>query len=151
MTRAFKKPITKQSRAAHYPAHRTESHPLVLKDEDQLCLLQVQHEIQTFPKDLPVVPNRYYQNGAAEKVLGAVYTPPRVAAALSRWAVRTASDKVLDPSCGEGVFLSAARTRLADLGARKPHKRCLELLETDTPRWVNAFCACEYLNRVELN
>ena len=64
--------------------------------------------------------SRYKKNGAKEKVLGAVYTPPRVASALTRWAVRSASETVLDPSCGEGVFLAAARTRLADLGARKP-------------------------------
>ena len=49
--------------------------------------------------------HRYRKNGAPEKVLGAVYTPPRVAAALTRWAIRSSSDTVLDPSCGEGVFL----------------------------------------------
>lgn len=64
--------------------------------------------------------NRYQENSSAEKMLGAVYTPPRVAAALARWAVRSSADKVLDPACGEGVFLAAARTRLADLGAKRP-------------------------------
>ncbi len=64
--------------------------------------------------------SRYARNGAKSKVLGAVYTPPRVADALTRWAVRAATDRVLDPSCGEGVFLATARTRLADLGARRP-------------------------------
>lgn len=66
------------------------------------------------------VSHRYRQNHTAEKALGAVYTPPRVASSLVRWAVRHASDRVLDPSCGEGVFLSAARTHLADLGNKKP-------------------------------
>lgn len=66
------------------------------------------------------IANRYRQNGTVEKRLGAVYTPPRVAAALVRWAVRAASDRVLDPACGDGVFLAAARTRLADLGNRQP-------------------------------
>jgi adenine-specific DNA-methyltransferase len=65
--------------------------------------------------------SRFKRNGAKEKVLGAVYTPPRVASALTRWAVRSADETVLDPSCGEGVFLAAARTRLADLGARRPN------------------------------
>lgn len=64
--------------------------------------------------------NRYQQNGSPEKKLGAVYTSPRVASALVRWAVRSPLDAVLDPSCGEGVFLAAARTRLADLGSRNP-------------------------------
>lgn len=64
--------------------------------------------------------HRYRGKPSEEKSLGAVYTPPRVAAALVRWAVRHASDRVLDPSCGEGVFLAAARTHLADLGNTKP-------------------------------
>lgn len=64
--------------------------------------------------------NRYRENGKAEKLLGAVYTPPRMAAALVRWAVRSRSDRVCDPACGEGVFLAAARTRLADLGNSLP-------------------------------
>ncbi|MBI4024045.1 MAG: N-6 DNA methylase [Verrucomicrobia bacterium] len=90
----------------------------ILGEEEQLQLLDE-------PLALPPPVNgdsahRYRKNGAREKVLGAVYTPPRVAAALTRWAVRVRTDVVLDPSCGEGVFLSAARTRLADLGARKP-------------------------------
>ena len=67
-----------------------------------------------------VAQSRYKQNGSAEKVLGAVYTPPRVASALVRWAVRSSDDRVLDPSCGEGVFLTAVQTRLADLGNRQP-------------------------------
>jgi adenine-specific DNA-methyltransferase len=67
--------------------------------------------------------SRYHQNGSAEKTLGAVYTPPRVAKALVRWAVRAPADRVLDPSCGDGVFLTAARARLADLG--NPTPACL--------------------------
>ncbi|MBI4216248.1 MAG: N-6 DNA methylase [Chloroflexi bacterium] len=67
-----------------------------------------------------VLDSRYHQNGSPQKTLGAVYTPPRVASALARWAVRGVSNRVLDPACGEGVFLAAARTRLADLGDRQP-------------------------------
>ena len=63
---------------------------------------------------------RYRQNSTAQKVLGAVYTPSRVAEALVRWAVRSPTDRVLDPACGDGVFLAAAQTRLADLGAAQP-------------------------------
>lgn len=70
--------------------------------------------------DLPVV-DRYRQNSHAAKVLGAVYTPPRIAEALVRWAVRSPADRVLDPACGDGVFLAAARRRLAELGNQDPH------------------------------
>src|SRR5438876_6402250 len=86
------------------------------------------------------IPGRYHQNGAAEKVRGAVYTQPGVAAALTRWAVRTRADRVLDPACGEGVFLSAARTRLADLGARDPE--CLGVdFDEATAAQSGAICA----------
>ena len=66
------------------------------------------------------MPTRYELNRAAEKTRGAVYTPPGIAAALARWAIRSSGDSVLDPACGEGVFLSAARARLGDLGSRRP-------------------------------
>ena len=51
-----------------------------------------------------------------QKSLGAFYTPQNVAEFLTSWAVREPDDTVLDPSAGEGVFLNAARERLADLG-----------------------------------
>src|SRR5438445_10996808 len=114
MFREPKRSAPKQDRsvkATRYPISRQESRPLALREEKQLFLLQGQDESLASPGAIPFIPNRYHQNGAAEKVLGAVYTPPRVAAALTRWAVRAPADKVLDPSCGEGVFLSAARTR----------------------------------------
>jgi adenine-specific DNA methylase len=43
------------------------------------------------------------------KRLGAYYTPPAVVESLIRWAVTTASSRVLDPSCGDGRFLSTLR------------------------------------------
>ena len=89
--------------ATRYPISRQESRPLALREEKQLFLLQGQDESLVSSGDVPFIPNRYHQNGAAEKVLGAVYTPPRVAAALTRWAVRVPTDRVLDPSCGEGT------------------------------------------------
>ena len=45
----------------------------------------------------------------AQKKLGAFYTPPQVARALVRWVVRKPSDRLLDPSCGDGRFLAAHR------------------------------------------
>lgn len=54
----------------------------------------------------------------ASEQLGAVYTPPDVAAALCRWAIRSPSETVLDPAAGDGVFLREADCRLVALGAR---------------------------------
>ena len=53
----------------------------------------------------------------ARKLRGGYYTSPQVAAWLCAWAVRAASDSVLEPSCGDGVFLAAAADRLGELGA----------------------------------
>ena len=44
---------------------------------------------------------------------GAYFTPSALAETLCRWAVRP-GDRVLDPACGDGVFLRAARA----MGAR---------------------------------
>ena len=53
---------------------------------------------------------RQAPTGAPEprKRSGAYYTPDAVAALLARWAVRSAADRVLDPACGDGRFLTQA-------------------------------------------
>lgn len=50
-----------------------------------------------------------------QKEFGAYYTSTRVAELLVGWAVRNHDDRVLDPSCGEGVFLEAAAVRVTAL------------------------------------
>ncbi len=90
-------------------------------------------------EEIGAVVGRYHENGSRAKVLGAVYTPPRVAAALARWAIRSPSDRALDPSCGEGVFLSAARTQLAVLGARQPECTGVDI-EPQTAAASGAIC-----------
>ena len=53
---------------------------------------------------------------ARRKELGAYYTDVSVARFLVCWALRTGKETVLDPSSGEGVFLSEAAERIRDLG-----------------------------------
>ena len=53
----------------------------------------------------------------ADKLRGGYYTAPSIADALVSWAVRAPSDRVLEPSCGDGVFLAAVARRLLALGA----------------------------------
>jgi tRNA1(Val) A37 N6-methylase TrmN6 len=51
------------------------------------------------------------------KARGAFFTPPAIAAYLAVWAVEGDPNAVvLDPSCGESVFLQAAGRQLAALG-----------------------------------
>ena len=52
----------------------------------------------------------------ALKAQGFVRTPPAIAALLARWAVRAATDQVLDAGFGEGVFLLESAKRLLTLG-----------------------------------
>ena len=56
------------------------------------------------------------------KARGAYYTPMSIATFLSSWAIggRT-SATVLDPTCGDGVFLQAAGQELRTLGMAEPH------------------------------
>jgi adenine-specific DNA-methyltransferase len=52
------------------------------------------------------------------KARGAFFTPPAIAEYLAEWAVEDdVSASVIDPTCGEAVFLEAAGRRLAELGA----------------------------------
>lgn len=52
-----------------------------------------------------------------QKARGAFFTPPAIADFLTMWAVRSPDARVLDPTCGEAVFLLAAAERLKALGA----------------------------------
>jgi tRNA1(Val) A37 N6-methylase TrmN6 len=52
----------------------------------------------------------------AAEALGAYYTPAALAEPLARWAVRGPADTILDPSCGEGAFLTCGVDRLLALG-----------------------------------
>lgn len=61
------------------------------------------------------------------KQRGAFFTPYSIAEHLAEWALRGATNSgvVLDPTCGEGVFLLAASRRLA------AHERTGHLIGTD--------------------
>lgn len=52
-----------------------------------------------------------------DKLRGGYYTSSRVAEWLCGWAIQSAGDAVLEPSCGDGAFLEAAARRLLALGA----------------------------------
>jgi adenine-specific DNA-methyltransferase len=53
----------------------------------------------------------------AQKARGAFFTPPQISKFLTDWAVRSATDTVLEPSCGDAAFLLPAAVRLKQLGA----------------------------------
>lgn len=61
-----------------------------------------------------------FSNLDGNKLRGGYYTSSEVATWLCAWAIRSPKDCVLEPSCGDGVFLEAATKRFAELGARRP-------------------------------
>jgi adenine-specific DNA methylase len=54
------------------------------------------------------------------KARGAYYTPLGLTRFLTRWAVRSADDRVLEPSCGDGAFVAALVERFRDLDGSLP-------------------------------
>lgn len=54
---------------------------------------------------------------ASRKARGGIYTPARIAAFLAGWAIRSQGDRVLEPSCGDGVIVGAAADRFAAFGS----------------------------------
>lgn len=54
----------------------------------------------------------------ARKARGAFFTPEALTGFMADWAVRAGSDRVLEPSCGDGAFLVAAVRRLRELDGR---------------------------------
>jgi adenine-specific DNA-methyltransferase len=65
-----------------------------------MCPIRIETSQTLFP-ELEDVP------AATVKGRGAYYTPEPVAFALVRWAVRNATDRLLDPACGDGRFIAA--------------------------------------------
>lgn len=73
-----------------------------------------------------------------DKLRGGYYTSSEVATWLCAWAIRSPKDRVLEPSCGDGVFLEAAAKRYAELGARSPtianHLTGIEVVAAEAAR-----------------
>lgn len=81
------------------------------------------------------------------KKLGQVFTPPEIANFIARWAIRNPFEKVLDPGCGEGIFIKAAVERFKQLGVR-PTKALEQIfgveVEKDSLSSLKAWLEAEY-------
>lgn len=53
------------------------------------------------------------------KLRGGYYTPKVIADFLCQWAIQSIDETILEPSCGDGVFLKSAAAILLQLGAKK--------------------------------
>lgn len=54
---------------------------------------------------------------ALRKARGAFFTPPEICSFVASWAIRSGRDRIIEPSCGDAAFLTAAGERLGSLGA----------------------------------
>ena len=61
-----------------------------------------------------------FTNLDPDKLRGGYYTSPELAAWLCSWAIVSATDQILEPSCGDGAFLEAAAARLEALDPADP-------------------------------
>jgi adenine-specific DNA-methyltransferase len=61
---------------------------------------------------------------AKQKERGAFFTPQPLAQFLADWAIRSPSDLVLEPSCGEAVFLEAAGRRIDIISPVNDQTKC---------------------------
>lgn len=52
----------------------------------------------------------------SQKLRGGYYTPKAIAEFLSRWAITEDTQLILEPSCGDGIFIESAILRLNELG-----------------------------------
>ena len=69
------------------------------------------------PKTYPAISKRFRRGG--EEKNGTVATPQKVIDFLVAWALRSSSDTMLDPACGDAAFLQEGWNRLVSLGASR--------------------------------
>lgn len=69
--------------------------------------------------DEQVIQNTLFDLQISTKLRGGYYTPSKLASWLCNWAIQKPTDKVLEPSSGDGAFLVEACKRLVKLGASK--------------------------------
>ena len=90
-----------------------------------------------------------------QKERGAFFTPKPLAQFLADWAIRAPNDAVLEPSCGEAVFLEAAGRRV-DIISQVNHRGHLNLrgIEIHQPSAIRAsarLLSLGYTGEIECN
>ena len=59
-----------------------------------------------------------HDSAHARKARGAFFTPPLLSQFMAQWCLRSAAERVFEPSCGEAAFLTAAAAQLRAMGAQ---------------------------------
>ncbi|WP_375287063.1 N-6 DNA methylase [Sphingomonas sp.] len=69
------------------------------------------------PTQALITPSGRFMALDTDKLRGGYYTPAPVARWLAEWAIRSADERILEPSCGDGNLIIASMEVLASLGA----------------------------------
>lgn len=85
------------------------------------------------------------------KARGAFFTPEPIARFVTRWALRSAAERVLEPSCGSGAFLHAAVDHLSALHRADPRAAAAGALDGVELRPESACTAEKVLRDAGLN
>src|SRR5947209_7086917 len=77
----------------------------------------------TEPNPFAAGVNRYKSSngsGLADlaKLRGGYYTELEIAEWICRWAIRARNDKIIETSCGDGIFLETSGKRLKEIAPR---------------------------------
>jgi adenine-specific DNA methylase len=88
-------------------------------------------------------------NPALRKARGAFFTPPELCDYVVQWAVRSAEDQVLEPSCGEAAFLLSAGMRLRSLRSSQQFESSAHLFGVELHE-ASARAALDVLATVDL-
>lgn len=67
------------------------------------------------------------ENIDSKKLRGGYYTPQAIADFICKWAITEPTQKVLEPSCGDGIFIESAIRRYKELGV--PFDQLLGLIK----------------------
>lgn len=114
-------------------------HPDPLFSKKEL-FYEAEEEIKEFIRDLGSVTlknldgnhlGKIYESLIPPKIrhdLGQYYTNPLICSLLSKWAIKSSRDMVLDPACGSGGFLSQAYEIIGNLDPNLLHREILDRL-----------------------
>jgi len=83
------------------------------------------------------VANEFQKNETAQKLRGGYYTPMDLARYLSEWVSEANPKSILEPSCGDGVFLKA----LTPLIPRNAKITAIELDQIEAKKASERVCS----------
>ncbi|MEX2594288.1 MAG: class I SAM-dependent methyltransferase [Anditalea sp.] len=76
------------------------------------------------------------ENISAQKLRGGYYTPQAIADFLCQWSIDKNTERILEPSCGDGNFIESAILRFKELGIKgedlKGRIKGIELMEEES-------------------